>query len=172
MVSQAPLYDRVRQILESARTSVSRTVNTTQVVSNWLVGREIVEEEQSGKTKAKYGVRLLQELSLRLKREFGNGYSVDNLELFRRFYQEFPSLISETPTWKLPQTLISDALRRKLPVAPHAQVNTEIFCAPRMDSWSPGQLHLNLSWTHYRTLLRSNLFQFYFLFFGKYLLTI
>ena len=42
------LYSRIREILESARTNVARSVNTTQVVSNWLVGREIVEEEQSG----------------------------------------------------------------------------------------------------------------------------
>ena len=43
-----PLYERIRQILESARTNVARTVNTTQVVANWLIGREIVEEEQTG----------------------------------------------------------------------------------------------------------------------------
>ena len=49
------LYERIRQILESARTSVARTVNTTQVVANWLVGREIVEEEQKGKKRAEYG---------------------------------------------------------------------------------------------------------------------
>ncbi len=46
---KASLYERIRQILESARTNVSRTVNTTQVVANWLIGREIVEEEQQGK---------------------------------------------------------------------------------------------------------------------------
>jgi len=39
---QVPLYERIRQILESARTSMARTVNTTQVVANWLIGREIV----------------------------------------------------------------------------------------------------------------------------------
>ena len=39
----SPLYARVRQILESARASVARSVNTTQVVANWLIGREIVE---------------------------------------------------------------------------------------------------------------------------------
>jgi len=43
-----PLYTRVREILESARTRIARSVNTTQVVANWLVGREIVEEEQTG----------------------------------------------------------------------------------------------------------------------------
>jgi predicted nuclease of restriction endonuclease-like (RecB) superfamily len=152
--TKSQLYERVRQILESARTGVARTVNTTQVVANWLVGKEIIVEEQQGKTKAEYGARLLQELSLRLKREFGNGYSVDNLELFRRFYREFPALISETPPRELPQTSISDAVRRKLPPDSAAKVNAEILYAPRMDSWSPGQLHPNLSWTHYRALLR------------------
>ena len=43
-----PLYARIRQILESARTSAARSVNTTQVMANWLIGREIVEEEQKG----------------------------------------------------------------------------------------------------------------------------
>lgn len=43
-----PLYTRVREILKSARARIARYVNTTQVVANWLVGRELVEEEQKG----------------------------------------------------------------------------------------------------------------------------
>jgi hypothetical protein len=39
------VYDRVHVILESAQTYAARSVNTTQVVANWLVGREIVEEQ-------------------------------------------------------------------------------------------------------------------------------
>ena len=46
------IYDRIREILESARAGVARTVNTTQVMANWLIGREIVEEEQKGKARA------------------------------------------------------------------------------------------------------------------------
>ncbi|MBI2563270.1 MAG: DUF1016 domain-containing protein, partial [candidate division NC10 bacterium] len=34
----SPLYARIRQILESARASAARSVNTTQVVANWLIG--------------------------------------------------------------------------------------------------------------------------------------
>ena len=49
----SPVYKRIGQILESARAGVARSVNTTQVVANWLVGREIVEEEQKGKAKAR-----------------------------------------------------------------------------------------------------------------------
>jgi hypothetical protein len=55
------VYERIREILESAEVSVARSVNTTQVVANWLIGREIVEEEQRGKKRADYGERLLKE---------------------------------------------------------------------------------------------------------------
>jgi hypothetical protein len=56
--SPSALYERIRGILETARTNVARSVNTTQVVANWLIGREIVEEEQRGKKRADYGERL------------------------------------------------------------------------------------------------------------------
>ena len=39
------LYARVRKIIESARTRAARSVNTAQVAANWLIGREIVEDE-------------------------------------------------------------------------------------------------------------------------------
>ncbi|WDT82869.1 MAG: hypothetical protein MPW14_24975 (plasmid) [Candidatus Manganitrophus sp.] len=41
--------------MESARAGAARSVNTAQVMSNWLIGREIVEEEQRGKKRAGYG---------------------------------------------------------------------------------------------------------------------
>ncbi|WP_239993063.1 DUF1016 N-terminal domain-containing protein [Candidatus Methylomirabilis limnetica] len=144
------LYGRIREILESARASVARSVNTTQVVANWLVGREIVEEEQKGKAKAAYGERLLAELSSRLRAEYGNGYSVDNLELFRRFYGEYPALISDALPRKFSMPQISDALRRKSPPADLGALafgGSEVRAAMR---WRPGILHPNPSWTHYR----------------------
>jgi len=49
------LYERVKQILESARVTAACSINATQVVANWLIGREIVEEEQKGKKRAGYG---------------------------------------------------------------------------------------------------------------------
>lgn len=56
--ADTPLYSRVPEILESARSNVARTVNTTQVMANWLFGREIVEE-RAGKKRAGYGKTLL-----------------------------------------------------------------------------------------------------------------
>lgn len=139
-----PIYKRIRQILDSARSNVARSVNTTQVVANWLIGQEIVEEEQRGKKRAEYGTRLIADLSVRLNEDYGKGYSVNNLEHFRDFYLTYPELI---------EGRISHALRgksRKL----LASKELEISHAPRDKSWQPGLLHPNLSWTHYRTLLR------------------
>ncbi|MET3495184.1 DUF1016 N-terminal domain-containing protein [Variovorax boronicumulans] len=137
--SSSALLGRVREILEAARAGVARTVNTTQVAANWLIGREIVEEEQRGQRRAGYGAKLLAELSARLNTEFGRGYSVDNLEAFRQFYLEYPRLISETAPRKL-------LMERLLPA--QAISATPSRKSAREPGWLPGALHPSLSWSH------------------------
>jgi len=141
-----PLYARVREILDAARSAIARTVNTTQVVANWLIGREIVEDEQAGKRRAGYGAKLLADLSERLGLEYGRGYSADNLEAFRQFYLTYPRLISETAPRNLARNLaiptISETASRKW-----AEPDTA-------GPWQPGALNPGLSWSHYRCLLR------------------
>jgi queuine/archaeosine tRNA-ribosyltransferase len=63
-------------------------VNTLQVLTNFEIGRRIVEHEQQGKARAEYGKALLKELSARLTEEFGKGFSVTNLKLMRQFFTE------------------------------------------------------------------------------------
>jgi predicted nuclease of restriction endonuclease-like (RecB) superfamily len=139
------LYLKIRQIIDSSRTSVARSVNTAQVVTYWLIGREIVEEEQKGQKRAKYGEELLKNLSERLTAEFGGGFSVPNLKFIRQFYLEFPQLTDGSE--------IGYAVRSQF-ITPLQTTDNEISYAARSQSWQPGQLHPNLSWTHYRTLLR------------------
>jgi len=56
----------------------------------WDVGRRIVEQEQYGETKTKYGSYLIKKLSEQLSDEFGTGFSVANLRNCRQFYLVFP----------------------------------------------------------------------------------
>ncbi len=156
--AKAGLYGRVREILDAARTGIARTVNTTQVMANWLIGREIVEEEQRGKRRAGYGTALLGELAARLRADFGSGYGVDNLELFRRFYTEYPQLLADmaVPSVEATAAHISDAPRRKSGAA-EALPRTALFTPAANAATAalqPGRLNANLSWTHYRRLLR------------------
>ena len=96
MSRRLSLYNRIKTILESARSGVLRTVNTTQVIANWLVGREIVEEEQQGKRRASYGKKAIEALSKKLQATFGEGYSVQNLFYMRQFYLTYQDLLSNT----------------------------------------------------------------------------
>jgi predicted nuclease of restriction endonuclease-like (RecB) superfamily len=153
-----PMYERVRQILDSARSNAARSVNTTQVVANWLIGREIVEEEQAGQKRAGYGEALLQELSMRLAADFGNGYSAQNLRFIRQLYLTYPRLLGDSKICYAPRSefIESDSAKgRGICHAVRSELKVQaISDAMRRKSWKPGTLHPNLSWTHYRTLLR------------------
>ena len=142
---KAPIYERIKQILELAKASVARTVNTTQVAANWLIGREIVEEEQQGKRRAGYGEQILEDLSIKLTCEYGGGFSVQNLRLFRQFYQTYPLLIIGSK--------IRYALRSESDLIDRKN-KKEKGHALSSESWEAGELNPNLSWTHYRMLLR------------------
>lgn len=99
------VFDRVQVILDSAQSHAARSVNTTQVVANWLIGREIVEEQQQGARRAGYGEKILPELARRLKESGKRGYSEQTLRYCRQFYLSYPDL---------PGAQICHALRGKL----------------------------------------------------------
>ncbi len=84
-----PLFREVREVLESARSSVFRTINVTMLRAYWQVGRLIFEHEQKGQKRAAYGEALLERLAQKLAVEFGRGFDVTNLRKMRQFYRMF-----------------------------------------------------------------------------------
>lgn len=75
--------------LAEARKTAYRQINQILVKTYWEIGRRIVEYEQKGREKAEYGSRLLNILSVDLTKQYGPGFSRDNLEKMRRFYLLF-----------------------------------------------------------------------------------
>ena len=61
-------------------------VNTVTVYTNYLLGKYMVEEEQQGADRAKYGAKILDSLSSYLTEEYGRGFSRSNLAGMRKFY--------------------------------------------------------------------------------------
>ena len=53
------------------------------------IGRLIVEDEQKGFERAEYGKETLKNLSVKLTKEFGKGFSATNLEQMRKFYKVY-----------------------------------------------------------------------------------
>ncbi len=146
--SAPALFCRVAEILETARASVARTVNTTQVVANWLIGREIVEEEQSGRRRAGYGEQVVLQLAGQLTAAFGRGWSAQNLFYMKQFYTTYPGLIAAE---KILHAVRGESAVRAIL---HASRGESVALPVAAADWQPGLLHSHLSWTHYRTLLR------------------
>ena len=58
-------------LIRQTRSSVLRTVNKVMVLTNYGIGKMIVEEEQNGKDRAGYGQQLVDALSRRLLKNLG-----------------------------------------------------------------------------------------------------
>src|SRR5882757_1737111 len=83
-------YEDIHKILRNAQQKVHASINSEMVLAYWQIGKRIVEEEQLGNSKADYGTYLLRELSRRLTKEFGKGFTEPNVRNFRQFYLVFP----------------------------------------------------------------------------------
>ena len=80
------LYDKISSLLEASRKNLKKSVNTIMVSTYFEVGRLIVEEEQQGEERAKYGKYIIENLSKKLTREYGKGFSTTNLKQMKSFY--------------------------------------------------------------------------------------
>ena len=140
------LFDRIVSILEQARGNVVRAVNTNMVLAYWLIGREIVEEIQRGKERAKYGEKVIQDLSARLTGRYGKGFSKPVLWNFRQFYLAYP----DRAEILFPLGRESTDVEKLSPVGGEL-VSTKSHLP---DSESSLGFSPQLSWSHYRALMR------------------
>ena len=83
------LITEIGNVLEQGRKQAFHSVNTILITTYWKIGKKIVEFEQHGKEKAKYGVSLLDNLSTDLKLKYGKGFSKSNVYLMRMFYLKY-----------------------------------------------------------------------------------
>ena len=133
----AQFISDIKAIVYTAKQKAYQAADIYQVVSNWLVGRRIVEQEQHGQERAQYGKHIVELASEALTAEFGKGYSVVNIKSFRKFYLTFNNLlIGQTPSAQSENGLIIKG----------QSVSAELELANMLPS--------NLSWSHYERLMR------------------
>ncbi|MDR1329766.1 MAG: PDDEXK nuclease domain-containing protein [Oscillospiraceae bacterium] len=84
-------FKSIFDLIQQARRSLERSVNTAMTVTYYEIGRRIIEKEQQGEKRAQYGKRILQGLSDYLTANIGRGYSAENLRLMRKFYLTYIS---------------------------------------------------------------------------------
>ena len=121
------LADRIVAVIDQGKQQLAISINQTMKSTYWNVGRHIVEFEQQGNARAKYGSSLLSRLAKILRARVGRGYSHPNLNNMRKFYLMFPILqtsdksvlsnfqMSEKLTWSHICELITieDSLERE-----------------------------------------------------------
>ncbi len=148
-VKKEALYNEIKTILQQARQTAYRAVNFTMVLAYWQIGHRIVEHEQQGKKRAGYGESLLNDLSKKLTTDFGKGFTYRNLAAMRQFYLMFPIVHPAgaiLPSGKeILHAVRAESTGDSKKTKPGA-VNdlSEIRNAMRSE----------LSWTHYRLLMR------------------
>lgn len=115
----------VVELLEEARHRAARAVNALMTATYWEIGRRIVECEQAGVERARYGEQVLARLAADLTERFGRGFGVDNLQRMRAFYLTWPpTQIYATASRKstqLPPTQTAKSQRKKFDLTELAQ---------------------------------------------------
>lgn len=128
------LFYSIKALIDEARNQVVRNVNCIITLTYYEIGQRIVVSEQKGNTRAGYSEGVLEHLSDRLTKEFGKGFSVDNLERFRKFYLFYRDRISASPVRKSISSPKSASLLR---------ISDNDF-----------RQKFKLSWTHYSILIK------------------
>ena len=132
------LSDRIAKLMAEARNKVATAVNTAMVYTYYEIGRYIVEDEQEGEYRAKYGKQVLAELSGRLTEKLGKGWSAEHLRLIRNFY-----LVYSSP--KIQNSGLEIQTNPKIQTT-GLEIQTE-----NGYQWLP---NFTLPWTHYLILMR------------------
>ncbi len=151
--SKSLIVADVRQIIEYGRQQAYKSVNNAAIATYWNVGRRIVEEEQEGKERSKYGSQLIPLLAKQLTLEYGTGYGRRNLAYYRQFYLKFQDwgILHE-----LVQNLTWTHFRSILSVV-NPQAREWYLKSAASNMWSTTELDRNIATQYYERRLAAQL---------------
>ncbi len=140
---------QIKSVISASKERAIRSIDNERVLMYWEIGRIIFEEEQGGKNRAGYGDFLIKSLSIELQPQFGNSFSVRQLERYRQFYRMFPiaSALRTQFSWTHYKILISIDNQDK----------REFYIAEASkNSWNARQLERQVNSQLFERLLISN----------------
>lgn len=148
LINQSIVTD-IKSIIAQSKDKAIRSVDHQRTLMYWNIGKRIFEEEQEGKERADYGKYLTQFIANELEPEYGSGFSVRQIELFRQFYRTFP----------ITNTLYSQLSwsQYKLLIRIDNQDKREFYIAETIkNNWTVRQLERQIYSSLYERLLLSN----------------
>lgn len=156
------LVSAITQLSTQMVRRVATVANQALVLRNWIVGAYIIEYEQGGADRAKYGERLLERLAEDLIARKVEGLGTSILERCRRLYQLYPQLADQ-----IPSTLFTESKALPIPYALLTEFKPgeegrpsghELTVRPTASPGLPTPLScealLSLSWSKLQELIR------------------
>ena len=92
------LFENIKNLIKESQNRIITAISNTMSLTYFEIGRMIVEEEQKGELRANYGKQIIKTLSVKLTKDFGQGFSMRNIEQMRQFYIAY----------SIPQTLSAE----------------------------------------------------------------
>lgn len=133
------LYQKSKKLIDNARSNMGQMANTITVITSFWLGRYIVEQEQQGQERAKYGSKIIDSLSAYLTKEYGRGFSRSNVAGMRQFYMVYKDRENEI----IQSTIGQFGQRSEIIQSGIGQLDMTY-----------ARLPFKLSWTHYQILMR------------------
>jgi predicted nuclease of restriction endonuclease-like (RecB) superfamily len=152
-IDYSQLVSQISETFEHGQQQAILAVNSQLVETYWKIGQYIVEFEQGGSGRAKYGKKLLEHLSKDLSILHKKGFSVSNIQRMRQFYIVFP-ICAELPHQLEIQNgaELTHLLQKAIQIsaeAPHQlQISNNNSIVEFPQKWQ------RLSWTHWVELLK------------------
>jgi len=168
------LVNQICQTHEALRGYALKAINVSLTVRNWLFGFYIVEYEQNGADKAKYGENLIDELSKSLAEKGLKGVVPTLLRMYRSFYVTYPQIqptvsvklqalgikqIQQTVSVELQNAdnkndTIQQTVSVELPEQIFGTLSQELQNTEKQLFVEPIKLLTNLSFSHFSELLK------------------
>ena len=133
------LFQKSKKLIDNARSNMGQMANTITVITSFLLGHYIVEQEQQGQERAKYGSKVIDSLSSYLTKEYGRGFSRSNVAGMRQFYLTYKDRENEIIQSQIGQ------LGQEIGIVQSRIGQLDIAYS---------KLPFRLSWTHYQVLMR------------------
>ena len=151
------LTNTILETHTSLQQNAVKAVNINLTIRNWLIGFYIVEFEQRGEDRAKYGEKLISSLSNKLNNK---SLSEGNLKVFRQFYLVYPQIGQSAIAQLQNLGFTTPSIRQSL-IGELQNTDNQIFISNSLSEISkenlpqvpPEKLITKLSYTHLVQLL-------------------
>lgn len=146
-INSEDTYNEIRCFIINAKQEIYKSVNSAMVEAYWNIGKKIYEVCGEN-DRAAYGKQVLKDISKALTKEFGQGFSIQNLRKMRQFYTVYQkrSTVSSELSWSHYQLLmrVEDEKARQF----YTNECTKV-------SWSVRQLQRQINTMYYNRILAS-----------------